>query len=543
MSTLPVRPRASVQPRSPSLVSEVMGRVSSRDTEPETIFRKALRRGGLRSFRACDASLPGKPDIVLPGKGLAIFIDGDFWHGHQYQARGFESVQAQLFGVHNAEYWTTKISRNVGRDFQNTSALLTAGWRVLRFWESNIRKSLDKCVAITLDSMEKVSERAAFSALPDRTAVELFAGIGLVRLAMDRSGWHTVFANDNDPQKLAMYSANFGIEGFDPRSVHDLAPSDIPTCSLITASFPCNDLSVAGAREGLNGRHSSTFWALIRLLRGMKSRRPPLVLLENVVGFLSSHGGKDLESALLTLNELGYFCDVLILDAAEFVPQSRVRLFVVARHGNVGVPGFPVAPSQLRPKALVDFINCHPLIKWDIRRLPQVASRRLPLESVLEDLADHDPRWWNLERTEYFMNQLSPRHLRVAKQMISEPEYSYGTAFRRIRKERSMAELRVDSVAGCLRTPRGGSGRQILFRAGKGTYKVRLLTPRECARLQGVQDHEYKITARDNQALFGFGDAVCVPVVQWIAENYLSPLAAEMMRGKILLPDKGKVRR
>jgi DNA mismatch endonuclease (patch repair protein) len=192
MTTLPVRPAASVRPRSPALVSEVMGQISSRDTEPEMIFRKALRRAGLRSFRACDASLPGKPDIVLPGKGLAIFIDGDFWHGYQYQERGFESVQAQMFGVSNAEYWTAKISRNVVRDFKNTSALLHSGWRVLRFWESDIRKSLDRCVAITLESMDNVSGRAAFSALPDRTAVELFAGIGLVRVALDRSGWRAV---------------------------------------------------------------------------------------------------------------------------------------------------------------------------------------------------------------------------------------------------------------------------------------------------------------------------------------------------------------
>lgn len=542
MTTLPVRPTASVHARSPILVSEVMGRIGSRDTEPETIFRKALRRAGLRSFRACDASLPGKPDIVLPGKGLAIFIDGDFWHGHQYQTRGFESVQAQLFGVHNAEYWTAKISRNVGRDFKNTSALLNSGWRVLRFWESSIRTSLDKCVAIALESTDTVSEKASFSALPRRSAVELFAGIGLVRLALRRSGWRTLFANDNDPHKLAMYSANFGVAGFDPRSVHDLSPSDIPTCGLITASFPCNDLSVAGAREGLNGRHSSTFWALIKLLRGMKSRRPPLVLLENVVGFLSSHGGKDLESALTALNELGYSCDLLVLDAAEFVPQSRVRLFVIAKHGAPTAPVFPLDPSQLRPKALVDFINCHPQIKWAIRRLPQIASSRPPLQSILEDLDDQDPRWWSPQRAEYFMNQLSPRHLRVATQMISQPEYSYGTAFRRIRKERSMAELRIDGIAGCLRTPRGGSGRQILFKAGKGTHQVRLLTPTECARLQGVHDDEYKIAARDNQALFGFGDAVCVPVVQWIAENYLSPFASEMMRDRLLLPDKAKAR-
>jgi DNA (cytosine-5)-methyltransferase 1 len=540
MTTLPVRPNAPT--RSPALVSKIMRRVTSRDTGPEKIFRTALRRAGLRSFRACDTTLPGKPDIVIPGKRLAIFIDGDFWHGHQYQRRGFASQQEQLVGINNAEYWVAKLSRNVGLDFQNTSALLNSGWRVLRFWESDIRRSLDKCVATTLDCLDKASSRASFAALADRTAVELFAGIGLVRLALHRSGWKTIFANDNDPGKLAMYSANFGSDGFDPRSVHDLSPKDIPTCGLMTASFPCNDLSVAGARGGLNGRHSSTFWALVKLLQGMKSRRPPLVLLENVVGFLSSHGGKDFESALLALNELGYACDAAILDAAEFTPQSRVRLFVVAKHSSTKTEALPLDPSRLRPKALVDFINTHPHVKWDVRRLPEIASCRPPLESVLENLNDADPRWWNKQRAEYFMNQLSPRHLRVADHMISQPEYSFGTAFRRIRKDRSMAELRVDGIAGCLRTPRGGSGRQILFKAGKGTYKVRLLTPRECARLQGVQDHEFDIAARDNQALFGFGDAVCVPVVQWLTENYLDPLASEMMRGRLLLPNNPKMR-
>lgn len=199
------------------MVSKIMQRVGSRDTGPEKVFRKALRRAGLRSFRACDTTLPGKPDVVIPGKGLAIFIDGDFWHGHQYQRRGFASQQEQLIGVNNAEYWAAKLDRNVSLDFQNTSALLHSGWRVLRFWESDIRHALDKCVTTTMESLDKVSGRASFAALADRTAVELFAGIGLVRLALDRSGWKTIFANDNDPDKLAMYSANFGIGTFDPR--------------------------------------------------------------------------------------------------------------------------------------------------------------------------------------------------------------------------------------------------------------------------------------------------------------------------------------
>ena len=89
-----------------------------------------------------------------------------------------------------------------------------------------------------------------------------------------------------------------------------------------------------------------------------------------------------------------------------------------------------------------------------------------------------------------------------------------------------MAELRTDGIAGCLRTPKGGSGRQILFKAGYGEYTARLLTPRECARLMGAD--EYKMSVPLNQALFGFGDAVCVPVVSWIAEHYLNPVVDEL---------------
>ncbi len=538
MTTIPVRPARKSLARTPAQVSDIMARVRSQDTVPEKLFRNALRRAGIRSFRACDANLPGKPDIVLPGKGLAIFIDGDFWHGHQYRARGFESLDAQLFGVRNADYWSLKISKNIGRDFSSTGALLDSGWRVLRFWESDIRKDVEGCVSVTLKALHTKSGTAAFSALPYRTAAELFAGIGLVRLALDRSGWTTVFANDNDPQKFEMYRANFGPSAFDARSIHDLGAADLPTCALITASFPCNDLSLAGARAGLNGAQSSTFWGLIRLLSEMKSRRPPMVLLENVAGFLTSHGGKDFESALQALNDLGYCCDALVLDAADFTPQSRVRLFVVAKQGRPQAEGYRPTPSALRPKLLVDFIREHPAIKWDIRQLPEVRASRLPLQAMLEQLDEHHPAWWNQQRAEYFLNQLSRKHRLIAEHMIAQPDYSYGTAFRRIRHGKSMAELRVDGIAGCLRTPRGGSGRQILFKAGRGGYWVRLLTPRECARLQGVPDEAYKITGRDNQALFGFGDAVCVPAIQWIADNYLTPLAGELMRGRTLLPRK-----
>ena len=95
-----------------------------------------------------------------------------------------------------------------------------------------------------------------------------------------------------------------------------------------------------------------------------------------------------------------------------------------------------------------------------------------------------------------------------------------------------MAELRTDGIAGCLRTPRGGSGRQILVQAGRGSAEARLLSPRECARLMGADS--FAIAVSSNKALFGFGDAVCVPVITWIAEHYLNPLWSEMLTGASL---------
>lgn len=363
-----------------------------------------------------------------------------------------------------------------------------------------------------------------------KTFAEFFAGIGLMRMGLELGGWQILFANDIDEQKKAMYSANFpnAERHFLLADIHKIPATKIPTVALATASFPCNDLSLAGAREGLDGENSSAFWGFINIIRNMKGRRPPLLLIENVTGFLTSNEGRDFEDAMLALNDLGYAVDPIILDASRFVPQSRQRLFVVCVKQN------PTAAEEIhehffqsrtRPKALADFIFSHPDINWRIRRLPEPPIGQKKLDDVLEALPKDAEEWWSADRTLYLLNQMSPKHRAIADKMIAGRNSSYGTVFRRVRNERSMAELRTDGIAGCLRTPRGGSGRQILFKAGKGEYHVRLLTPRECARLMGADD--FKIKATTNQALFGFGDAVCVPAVRWITENYLNPVLNE----------------
>lgn len=364
-----------------------------------------------------------------------------------------------------------------------------------------------------------------------KTAAEFFAGIGLMRIGLERAGWRVAFANDLDEDKWRMYGDHFGeAPEFVLKDVHLLKASAVPEIALATASFPCNDLSLAGARKGLAGSQSSAFWGFVSVLKNMGPRRPPLVLLENVPGFLTSNNGNDFKNALLALNGLGYAVDAFIIDAVRFVPQSRQRLFVVgtkARKAGLsrGING--LAESEARPASLVDFMRWNPEISWRIRPLPSLPACSRSLSGILEELSPHSKMWWSRERCDYLLNQMSAKHRAEADKMIRGKTLRYGTVFRRVRHGRSMAELRTDGIAGCLRTPRGGSGRQILFTAGRGHFSVRLLTPRECARLMGADD--FKINVPLNKALFGFGDAVCVPVIEWIANHYLNRLWEEQL--------------
>ncbi|MBN1516262.1 DNA (cytosine-5-)-methyltransferase [Candidatus Sumerlaeota bacterium] len=355
---------------------------------------------------------------------------------------------------------------------------------------------------------------------------EFFAGVGLMRMGLERAGWRCAFAHDIDANKRALYDAQFGDADahYMLGDIHELDARTVPDVALATASFPCTDLSLAGARRGLNSGQSSAFWGFVRVLRDMDARRPSLLLIENVPGFLTSHGGRDFVAAMRALNELGYAVDPFIVDAAYFVPQSRQRLFIVGAQecgtASLGCASLNAdAENESRPAALLSIIKKQPEIHWCLRNLPPLPECKRTLRDVIEALPPDDAQWWSEERTRYLLSQMSERHRAQTEAMTAGADWSYGTIFRRVRKGRTMAELRVDGRAGCLRTPKGGSARQILLMAGRGQCKVRLLTARECARLMGAND--FPCGASLNQMLFAFGDAVCVPVVEWIARNRL----------------------
>mgnify|MGYP006375664397 FL=1 len=368
-----------------------------------------------------------------------------------------------------------------------------------------------------------------------KKVAEFFAGIGLMRVGLEQSGWTTVLANDIDPIKRRLYLNHFMGSGdnFILEDIHKLSADNIPTVDLATASFPCTDLSLAGRRAGLQGEHSSAFWGFVDIIQGMGNRKPPLILLENVAGFLTSNNGKDFYDALKALNNQGYSVDAFIIDAARFVPQSRVRLFIVGKLTiENSLPTCHYFPeTEIRPAKLIKFIFDNPEIDWSINHhLPNLPKVSNDLQSIVEKISKSSSLWWNKERVEYLLNQTFDRHLSKVSVLKEGKKITYLTAFRRVRNGKSMAEIRFDGIAGCLRTPKGGSARQILLEVGKGNINIRLLTPKECARLMGADNFNLSGTA--NEALFGFGDAVCVPVVSWIADNYLNQELSKMSDAK-----------
>jgi DNA (cytosine-5)-methyltransferase 1 len=353
---------------------------------------------------------------------------------------------------------------------------------------------------------------------------EFFAGIGLVRLALETYGFQTVFANDISLDKFEIYRQNFESSRFVVADINRIRSSDIPDCDLATACFPCTDISLAGERDGLSGSESGTFWSFIKILKG-KQRKPRVLLIENVEGLLSSNGGRDFRSVIRALNDIGYACDPYLVDASYFVPQSRKRILIVgARQDLVGRSNAAPHSFWARPVSLIKSVHENADLDWFFRDIkPAAPNRESTLADVIEDLPLESRSWWPEEKTMKLRNQMDPRHRKLVDWAMTRTTPSCFCVYRRTRSNGPRAEVRADGLAGCLRTARGGSSRQILLCACKGSLNARFMTPREYARLQGVPE-AYKLPSGDSKALFGLGDAVCVPVIQWIAKNCIIPL-------------------
>jgi DNA (cytosine-5)-methyltransferase 1 len=349
------------------------------------------------------------------------------------------------------------------------------------------------------------------------TFYEFFAGGGMARLGLGPA-WQCLFANEWCPKKAASYTARFGTGELRVCDVATLAPADLPgRADLAWASFPCQDLSLAGNGAGLAGARSGTFrpfWCLIDALVREK-RAPGTVVLENVVGAITSHGGRDFAEILACLAASGYYYGPLVLDAADFVPQSRPRLFIVAtRRHHTGAPGYGHTRALFDAHATLDAALRRRWIWWRVPEPPPRASR---LADLIDDRA---AEWHEAAYTERLLSLMSPLNRAKVERAKDERRRVVGTIYRRTREGRQRAEVRFDGVSGCLRTPAGGSSRQTVLIVDGKRVRSRLLTAREAARLMGVPD-DYAIPRSYSDAYHLFGDGVAVPVVRHLADNVL----------------------
>jgi DNA (cytosine-5)-methyltransferase 1 len=369
---------------------------------------------------------------------------------------------------------------------------------------------------------------------------EFFAGGGMARLGLGGS-WNCLFANDIDEMKAECYRLNFK-ETLLPvvRDIKRLKVSDLPGhADLAWASFPCQDLSLAGNGEGLKGRRSGLFWEFWRLVRSLRldGRAPRTLVLENVYGTVTSHGGRDMAAICDALAAVGYRFAPVVVDASLFLPQSRPRLFIIGFDAKLSPPSEllcfgPEAPWHPDAfEAPYDLLAPESRNAWTWIRLPVPARKSISLNHIIES-EPAGVEWHTAFETKRLLSMMTPINrakVRAAKLMGRR---IVGTVYRRTRPnalgERvQRAEVRFDDIAGCLRTPSGGSSRQTVLIVDGERVSSRLLSPREAARLMGIPDW-YVLPRRYNDAYHLAGDGVAVPVVKHLSSNLLEPLLTKM---------------
>ena len=353
--------------------------------------------------------------------------------------------------------------------------------------------------------------------------------------------------------KVETYEANWGAGDIKHQDVAALTLSDLPAhaVDLAWASFPCQDLSLAGSYRGLGRERdkvttrSGTFWPFWKLIRGLaqEGRAPRAIVLENVYGCLTSHEGRDFAAIASALTELDYRFGAAVIDAVHFVPQSRPRVFFIAFRGDQPIPASLIAEgpqASWHPPALIEAIRgitATAKRNWIWWRISPPLARNSTFADLIED-APTAVKWHAAAHTNYILSLMSPLNRKKVADAIASGRRMVGAVYRRTRPDengikRQRAEVRFDDVAGCLRTPAGGSSRQIILVVEGKTVRSRLLSPREAARLMGLDD-DYGLPERYNHAYHVCGDGVCVPVVRHIAQHVLEPALVDDERSELI---------
>jgi len=362
---------------------------------------------------------------------------------------------------------------------------------------------------------------------------EFFSGGGMARIGLGNS-WKCVLANDNDPQKCEIYRKNFSDSHLQQCDILDLPNSLLhKNIDLYWASSPCQDFSLAGNCRGLEGKKSSVFHPWMEQVKQAvcAGHAPKIIAFENVVGLLSARGGSDFEIVVHEIASIGYSVGALILDAKKFLPHSRPRLFVIGVLEKTDVPSAlssaSLSSGSARIQKAYDKLPDALKSKWVWWNIEDIEARSTSLVDIVDKMVP-EKLWFSEERTKKLVDLMNETHAAKLNMAKKSGKLVIGTVYKRGRPDNTgkivqCAELRLDGVAGCLRTPRGGSSKQTLMIIKDTHVRARLLTAFETSKLMGLPEW-YSMPENFNQAYQLAGDGVAVPVVRFLAEKIFEPI-------------------
>lgn len=321
----------------------------------------------------------------------------------------------------------------------------------------------------------------------DFTFIDLFAGIGGIRIAFERQNGKCVFTSESDKYCQETYEVNFGDkpEG----DITKIRAEDVPNHDVLLAGFPCQAFSIAGQRGGFEDTRGTLFFDVARII---KHKKPKAFFLENVKGLTNHRGGKTLATILNVLrNDLNYYVpEPKVMNAKNFgVPQNRERVFIVGFRNDLGINDFEYPKPKETKKRVKDILEKNP-----------VSVKYYLSDVYLESLREHKKR--HESKGNGFGYEI------VDRNSISNAIVVGGMG-----RERNLV---VDSRLEDFNPITNIKGK--VNREG-----IRRMTPREWARLQGFTD-EFKIPVSDTQAYKQFGNSVAIPAIEAIAQKLVSKL-------------------
>lgn len=325
--------------------------------------------------------------------------------------------------------------------------------------------------------------------------IDLFAGIGGFRIALERNGAKCVFSSEWDKSAQVTYKENFGdLPVGDITKIHE---SEIPKHDVLCAGFPCQAFSISGKQRGFKDARGTLFFDIARIA---KRRQPKVLFLENVKNLVKHYHGNTLKIILRILDEIGYDPFYKILVASHYgVPQARERIYIVGFRKDLGISYF---------------------------NFPKLPCKKVYVKDILEDDEKTKDHIINRTDVKFWKRDESPR-----LKPIQIGQINNGGQGERI--------YSINGHAITLSAYGGGA-------AGKtGAYlinrKIRRLSPRECARVQGYPEW-FKIPVTKSQAYKQFGNSVAVPVVEAIFKQILNALSSKKHKIAVISPQHSKKR-